>query len=129
MCLYDYYIDSYDMLLRDKPNFKTPIPQKWYQYTRQNVDNSVRKVAILEGFEKWVEWEEDALKRYQTAYQNLMELKEYASANFINQFVNDVRMEINEVKKIHLKLKAVDCDLSAVLDEQDKMEKDYKKKK
>ena len=49
----EYYLKHYSKILIEKP-FKNPniVPEDWWQYTREQVNNDVRKNAIQVGFEK-----------------------------------------------------------------------------
>ena len=129
MDLCEYYMDVYDRLLSQNTTFSSPIPQKWYQYSRNEVDNSTRKAAIMTGFNKWVEWETETLKFLEEMYGALLDLKEFASARFLGNYVDDVREELNGAKKKYLELKSIDFDMSVIIDEQDSLIKKYKKKK
>lgn len=129
MDLCEYYMDRYDRLIPQKINFSSPIPQKWYQYSKDEVDKSTRKAAIMNGFSKWVEWETDTLKFLEKMYGALLDLDEYASARFIGHYIDDVTEELNGAKRKYLELKSIDFDMTVIIEEQDQMVEEYKKKK
>ena len=55
--LCDYYMSRYNELIpvepMDRPNV---IPDSWYRYTRQDVDDGTRRNAIRSGIAMWVDW-------------------------------------------------------------------------
>lgn len=121
-----YYMDMYDKFLPQKSNFSSPIPQKWYSYTRQQIDMSTKAAAAIEGFSKWVQWEEGTLKCLKENYNNLMNIKEFESADFLEKYIKDVREELILAKRKYLELKSMNCDMPTIIAEQEKYEELYK---
>ena len=124
-----YYICHCNKLITDRP-FNNPkiIPDNWFMFTRQDVDESIRKAAIETGFERWAQWERDSKKLYEQRYQNLIALGEVAAAMEIKKYVIDVDNELADAEKKHLALKAENFDISNIIAEQDELYKKYCKK-
>ena len=116
-------------ILIEKP-FKNPniIPQDWWQYTREQVNNEVRKNAIQIGFEKWVNWEKETKKFYESHYQNLVRENEIASAEELSKYIIDVDYELAEAEQIQIKLKGMDYSVLDIMLEQEDIKKRYEKK-
>ena len=124
-----YYLKHYSKILIEKP-FKNPniIPQDWWQYTREQVNNEVRKNAIQIGFEKWVDWEKETKKFYENHYQNLVRENEIASAEELSKYIIDVDYELAEAEQIQIKLKGMDYSVLDIMLEQEDIKKRYEKK-
>lgn len=124
-----YYLYHYDKLIKEKP-FSNPniIPESWYQYTRHDVNAQTRKDAIQVGIEKWVNWENNSKKLYETMYGELMKIGEVAAAKELCNYILDVDYELADAYQIHLKLLSDDFNISDIIMEQDKIEKKCKKK-
>lgn len=127
--LCNYYLHHFDKLIIDKP-FKNPsiIPTSWYQYTRHDVNVPTRKSAIQVGFEKWVKWEKDTKKLYESWYKELVNLNEISAAEELAKYIKDVDDELAEANQKHLDLVAIDYDISDIVMEQDDLKKRYNKK-
>ena len=124
-----YYLEHYDKFITDS-HVANPqvIPESWYKYTRQQVDAATRKSAIQAGFEKWVKWETETLKLYQTLYKELINLDEVAAASEINCYIIDVSEELAKAQQKYLELKMTDFNISNIVDEQHTLYKKYCKK-
>ena len=123
-----YYLTHYNQIITERP-FSNPniIPADWYKYKRQNVDMAVRKASIKAGFEKWVKWEKESKKVYETYYQELIKLNEIAAATELQKYIVDVDYELSDAEEKLLTLTAIDFDISDIIAEQDKLAKKYKK--
>lgn len=125
----DYYLHHYNKIIIEKP-FKNPsvIPSSWYQYTRLDVNVATRKSSIQAAFEKWVNWEKDTKKLYETLYQELMSLNEIASAKELCKYIKDVDDELARACQKHIELVAIDYNISDIMMEQKEYKKKYQKK-
>jgi hypothetical protein len=125
----NYYLEHYDKFITDF-HVSNPqmIPEKWYQYSRQQVDPSTRNSAIQAGFEKWIKWETETLKLYQDLYKELLNMNEIAAASEINYYIDDVNKELSKAQQKYLELKMVNFDIAVVVDEQQYLTKQYIKK-
>lgn len=127
--LLDYYITHHNKLVIERA-YKNPkvIPESWYQFERANIDNDLRKTAILSGFERWINWEKETKNFYSLYYKKLLELGAVAAAIQLAIYIEDVDKELADAEKDYLYLKSMDCDLPTVISIQDKLYKDYTKK-
>ena len=127
--LSNYYLTHYNKIPVDnKINNPQIIPENWYKYTRQDVDNSTRKASIQQGFEKWINWEKQTKAFYVRLYEELLALNEVAASTELERYIKDVDYELAEAEQILLELKALDFNVSDIILEQDKICKDYKKR-
>lgn len=124
-----YYLHHYNKIVPEMP-FNNPniIPESWYKYTRQDVNATTRKNAIQSGMDKWIKWEEETKKLYQYIYQELIALKEIAAAEEVAKYIIDVDYELAEAIQEDLELKAIDYDITIIIDNQNKIYKQYEKK-
>ena len=122
----NYYLCHYNKLILEgsakNPNI---IPESWYKYTRQDVNTPTRKSSIQTGFEKWIKWERDTKKLYEKFYQELMILNEVASAIELKKYIVDVDYELAEAIQKELELKAIDYDMSLIVDLQKEKYEEY----
>ena len=127
--LSNYYIKHFNKFLLETP-FENPnvIPSNWHAFIRQDVDNSIRKASIQSGIEKWVEWEQKTKKLYEECYKELVNLNEAAGAIELKKYITDVDFELAEAHSEHLKLKAMDYDISDIVMMQDDLFEKYSKK-
>ena len=124
LCL--YFIDEYNKLLpvgrADDPQV---IPNSWYKYTRQDVDTNTKRNSVKTGLEKWVTWEKDTKKLYEQMYGLLLEMQEMAAAHKIKHLIKDVDEELKKAEQYHLNKKAIDYDIVAIIEEQNKKKDKY----
>lgn len=125
----EYYMCHYDKILKTDSHFESIIPIKWYQYSRQEIDNSTKRTAIKNGIEKWIKWESDTMEYYQELYNELIVEKEFLIAKIVMEHICNVDNELKHAKNKLLFLKSIDYDLNLILSEQHKLEKKYKCKK
>lgn len=125
----NYYIHHYDKLILDKP-FKNPgvIPDNWYNFSRRDVENGIRKNATQMGIEKWVNWETITKRKYEKLYQELINLNEVAAAIELKRYIVDVDEELAKAIQKMTELTASDYDMSDIIMEQKELKKKYKKK-
>ena len=121
--LNEYYINHYNKLIPEI-SFKNPsiIPESWYKYTRQDVNITTRKNALQIGFEKWINWETETKKLYEHMYQELIAEGEVSAAEEFAQYIIDVDNELAEAIQEELELKAIDYDMTLIIDKQGGLE-------
>lgn len=124
-----YYLYHYNKIVPEL-SFKNPnvIPESWYKYNRQDVNNTTRKSAIQSGMEKWINWERETKKLYQKLYQELIVLNEIAAAEEVAKYICDVDEELAQAIQKELELKVIDYDITLIIDKQEEKYKKYKKK-
>ena len=126
--LSNYYLHHYNKLIAERP-FKNPsiVPENWYQYSRADVSAATRKSSIQTAIEKWVKWEKDTKKLYETLYQELIKLNEVAAAKEICNYIIDVDNEIAEACQLHIELTAIDYNISDIIMQQQEIKEKYQK--
>ena len=92
------------------------------------MDNSTKKGTIKDLMNKWVEWEKSTKQLYQEMRQELTTMGEIAAAIRLDEYICDVSSELHNAEKMLLRLEAINYDLVAIMDLQDKLHKKYKKK-
>ena len=124
-----FYINYYNKLIPENP-VENPhvIPESWYRYTRQDVDNNTKQKAVKEGLEKWLKWEKEVRQMYCDFYKELTELHEIKAAMYVEELICGVSKEIKSIERYHLNLRAVDYNMSYIISGQDKKHKKYKRK-
>lgn len=124
-----YFINHHNKLI-PYANVESPkvIPDSWYRYSRQDVDNSTKRTAVKNGMTMWVDWEKETKKLYEKMYKELMNIDEVASALKIKELICDVDCELKKAERYQLNKKAIDYNLSSIISEQEKTHKKYKKK-
>ena len=118
----NYYITHHNKLILDQP-FENPneIPANWFNYSRQDVSVDIRKTAIKNGFEKWVNWEKITKKLYESYYKELINLNEIAAANELKKYIEDVDIELAYAQQKKLMLDAIDYNMSDIIMEQEEL--------
>ena len=104
------------------------IPNTWYKYSSQAVDNTTRKTAIKELMTKWQNWEQDTKKLYQKMYAELTNLSEVAAAIQIGKYLQDVDKELKEIQQEILFLESINYNLEIIMPEQSTLSNKYKHK-
>jgi NADH:ubiquinone oxidoreductase subunit len=124
-----YYINHHNKLIpHEEVEEPDVIPESWYKYTRQEVDNNTKKNAVKNGMTLWVNWEKETKQLYEQMYKELIEIGEVASAMKIKELVCDVDCELKKAERYQLNKKAVDYDLDVVIEEQNRKHDKYRKK-
>lgn len=122
-----YYTNHHNKMIEigqvPNPEF---IPTGWYKYTRMDVDPNTKRNAVKAGLEKWVDWERTTKDLYEKMYIELMNINEVASACKVKELVKDVDQELKVAERKLLDMKAVDFNLSDILNEQKPEHKKYK---
>ena len=128
-CLSHYYATHYFKLLQiDEILRPKLIPDTWYKYTTQAVDNGTKKQAVKELMTKWVDWERTTKKLYQDLRQELIAIGEVAAAIKLEEYICDVSKELHDVEKKVIKLETLGYDIETIIKWQDSLHKKYKKK-
>lgn len=122
-----YYATHYFKLLQVNIEQPQIIPETWFKYSSQAVDNGTKRNAIKEIFTKWKNWEESTKKLYQELYTELTNLSEGAAAIKISKYLSDVDAELHDVWKELLTLEAINYNLDVILPNQKELRKKYKK--
>ena len=122
-----YFINHHNKLIPNK-NVDTPqvIPDSWYQVSRLDVDNAVKRNAIKNGLTIWHNWEKETKQLYEDMYNQLMSINEVASALHIKEYICDVDDELKKVERYMLNKEAIEYDLSVIIPEQDDWHDKYK---
>lgn len=128
-CLSHYYATHYFKLLQieDTPRPKL-IPDTWYKYSTQAVDNGTKKSSVKDLMQKWVEWERSTKKLYQELRQELTSIGELAAAMKLDCYIKDVDIELHNAEKKLIKLETLGYNIETIVQWQDKLHKKYKKK-
>lgn len=125
----EYYLTHYNKIIIDtRVDDPGIIPESWFKYSRQDVNVTTRKNAIQTGMERWVQWERDTKHLYEQFYQELISLREISSAYKMAEYIQDVSEELAQAEQKYLELKAMDYDISVIIDNQEDIYKKYKKK-
>lgn len=123
-----YFINHHNkMIEEDKLDNPNVIPQNWFKYKRQDVDNATRKNAVKEGLDTWLSWERDTKELYQQMYGELYNVGEFASACKIKELIESVDHELKQVERYALSKKATDYNMSDIIAEQGKKHDKYER--
>ena len=118
-CLHCYYLTHFNRLIAEKVDEKVQIiPSNWIKYSRADVDINTRKNAIRDLMKKWVEWEKDTKKLFETCYKELNELNESAAAHEIQHYIIDVDDELRFAQEKLMSLEAMGYDMAQIIAEQ-----------
>lgn len=129
MDLNEYYICHCNKFISDdRVENQNVIPSDWYNFTRFDVTNSIRKGAIKMATERWVQWEKETKAVLEQHYQNFITLGEVAIANKMSEYIKHVDNELVKAQKVLLKLNAIDYNISDIMMEQEDLYKKYEKK-
>ena len=124
-----YFINHHNKLIKTAPvDDPHTIPDSWYKYSRHSVDVNTRKNAVENAIEIWVKWETDTKILYEQSYDELLDIKEAASAFKIKELIEDVDRELEHAECKYIKLKAIDFDMSVIVPEQNILYKEYCRK-
>ena len=75
------------MISEQIPDTSSVIPQSWYRYSRFDVDINTKKNAIQTGINKWVNWERDTKKFYESMYKELINIGEVDAAIMVSKLI------------------------------------------
>lgn len=125
-----YYITHYNKLIQKKGGLDAPqlIPANWHAYTRKDVDTNVKRNAVKEAMQVWVNWETETKEMYEKKYVELYDTKDIAAALFVKKLIEDVDDELKYAEEKMMALSASGYDIVYILDEQEFLKKKYSKK-
>lgn len=124
-----YYLRHYGKLINDSAyEKKEVIPQSWYKYNTEDVDNNTRKSAVREAIKGWVDWEQKTKQFWSEIHRELDALNEIATMTFIEHFITDVSNELVEAQEIMRLLEMIGYDVTEIRRDQDECARQYKKK-
>lgn len=103
------------------------IPQSWYNATRVNVDNSTRRQAVKESFDKWHTLELETKQIFEESFKELTTNGKIMDANKVNELICNVSMELKDLCRKLLEYKAVDYNMPYIMNQQDIMHEHYEK--
>lgn len=123
----NYYITHYNQLIPKRGKLDAPqiIPTSWYGHDRKDVDANIKRNAIREAFQSWVDWEKETKELYELKYKELCEINEVAAAHFISYFIKDVDYELKDAETEMLNLIAINFDMPYIMGEQEELIKKH----
>lgn len=128
LCLLHYYMITYQKLINvSEPDKIDIIPQSWYKYSREDVDNNTRRETIKILMTKWIEWEKSTKKLLQEMYREADALNEVAAAMYIKDCILEVEKELQNAQQKKLELETINYDTTDIIQEQEEYQKQYKK--
>lgn len=104
------------------------IPKSWTMSSRFDITPKIRKEALVSAFHEWFKWEADTVSLYNDLYKHALELGDVASSEFIKKYILDAESEMVYARNELLAKEAMDFDIVSILEEQDAVEKHFKKK-
>lgn len=129
LLLSHYFLNHFYKLLQiENPLKQKVIPDTWYKYSIQSVDNATRRSATKELMERWIKWEQDTKQLYSEMRQELIQIGEVAAALYIDQYILDVTQELENAQKKLIRLETVGYDLVEMINWQEHLYKKYTKK-
>ena len=105
-------------LIKDSGEFVNEIPENWYDAKQTDVDPSTIKQATKGVLNKWLEWEKETKTFYEEQYKILFENNKIEESRCVKHLIRDVQEEIERVTAKILELKAVDYDMTYILEDQ-----------
>lgn len=117
-----FYIDQYGRLPAGQ-QAKDPeaIPALWRSFNSNEVTASMKKDAVKEGIEKYIEWETETIRVYEQAYTELWDMGDYVGCEKLKQNLLETDCELSAAKHRQLLLNAVDYDMPFIIREQEKL--------
>lgn len=103
------------------------IPNSWYNSIRTNVDNSTRRQAVKESFEKWHNLEIETKQLFEKSFKELTTNGKIMDANKVNELICDVSDELKQLCRKLLEYRAVDYDMTYIMYQQGEMHEKYEK--
>lgn len=123
-----YYVSRKNKLIRHKdPGYASIIPDNWYNYTRQQVDEGTKKNYVREMMSKWVNWERETKKMYERFYKELLDMEEVAAASEIYRYIVDVDFELKKAERYAITAETAKYDVYWMLSEQEYLSEVYDK--
>ena len=126
--LHRYVINNTGKLINDSSfNAEKYIPSSWYNATRSNVDNSTRRQAVKEAFEKWHNLEIETKQLFEESFKELSQNGQIMDANKVNELIGNVSDELKHLCRKLLEYKAVDYSMDYIMYQQKEMHEYYEK--
>lgn len=124
-----YFINHFNALINNQ-DVSSPwsIPASWLDHTRQDVGLETKKNAIRSGCEKFCDWMHETKRIYEQSYSDLCDIGEVAAACKVKELVAKTDMTAKCADRLHLKLKSMDYDMTAICIMQDEIHEEYAKK-
>jgi hypothetical protein len=127
--LHRYYINHEGALLQTEVAAPEPVtPPAWYAATRDDVSVAIRRDAVREGMDTWVDWERKTKAVLQLAYSDLMTSGSIAAACKIREILSGADQELKKAERMVLELKACDYDPVFVVESQEHLHECYRAK-
>lgn len=104
------------------------IPEEWYSGMREDVTPETRRECCIYAFKLYKQWEEETRELYSFCSNELMALNRTADFQEIAEKVKDEDAEIKELEKLMIKFDSVDWDMNHIINMQEELEQEYKKK-
>lgn len=124
-----YAINHCNKLINDKViESVKEIPESWYNYTKLDVDNNIRKQYARDIFTKWQSWEMETKRFYEDKFRVLTQNGKIASANKVNELIKSVDKELKNLNRQMLEYQSVDWNLEYLMWRQDCLHEEYDKK-
>lgn len=125
-----YAINHMNTMLesRSTTRAKDIVPSSWRNATRFDVGENDRKSKVKELFMKWREWEKETKAFYQKKFKELHDMGLIASAEFVEELLEDVDHELNRIEKKILCYSSVGWDSVFILEQQSELKHKYKEK-
>ena len=110
-----FYIDQYGRL-PDEQQAKDPevIPIAWRSVNMDAVSPTVKKQAVKDAIEKYVDWENETIRIYEQACSELWDMGDYIGGEKVKQNLVEANCELRKAKHKRLMLSAVEYDLSYI---------------
>lgn len=102
------------LLPQNAPDYESIIPENWYKYTRQEVDNGTRRSALKTGMTAWIDWEKETLALYETFAHQLRDEGKEECALIFEELIREVSEELHNAEAIQLKLEGVGYNIADV---------------
>ena len=123
------YGEGETQFLKEIPvNNPNVIPESWYQYSRQDVNPATRASSIQLGMDKWIDWEKRTKVLYEQLYIEAININDIALSIKIKDLIKDVDKELAEACQKRLEMKAIEFNISDLLQDQRSVYKKYNKK-
>ena len=104
------------------------IPQGWKSATKFEVTREIRKKAVKDAFQEWLDWETETKKFYESQFRTLTDNAKIADANKVNELIDDVDKELKYVSREILEFESVDWSNEYIAYQQDSLHKEYSEK-
>ena len=128
--LCEYSVEHFDQIVTARINpegIPEIIPMSWKQNNKYNIVVKTRIQAVEAALEEWISWEEKTKALYESIYHEIIN-EDVSASEFVKSYILDVEEEIVYSKNELLVKRAMEFDMSSILEEQEKYERSFKKK-